>query len=43
MTDSEILQEIEKRIREHLNIPGWSEEGAGFQVILNWLEEMRTI
>lgn len=42
MTDSDILAEIERRIAEHIALPGWSEEGAGFAIVTAWINEMRS-
>jgi hypothetical protein len=41
MTDTEILAEIERRIAEHIALPGWSEEGAGLCAVERMIAELR--
>jgi hypothetical protein len=40
-TDAEILAEIERRIAEWFEQPGWAEENAGFAKVQEWIAELR--
>ena len=42
MTDSEILREIKRRLEAWLEADGWSEEGAGFATVLEWIKELKS-
>lgn len=41
MTDAEILQEIEKRLTQWLEKPGWAEENPGFAKVHDWIKYLR--
>jgi hypothetical protein len=41
MNSDAILAEIERRLNEHFDTPGYSEHNTGYADVLKWIEELR--
>jgi hypothetical protein len=42
MSDTEVLDEIVRRLRVHFDTPGYAEENAGYANVLDMINQLRT-